>query len=322
MAATFAATNAVVKGTSPTGVDYFIPELWSDEILAAHKANLVMQPLVKSMPFTGSKGDTVYVPLPVRGSASVKAAANAVTLITASDTRFTLTVDQHYEYSRLIEDIVSVQALDSLRQFYTDDAGYALAIQQDTALHNEGAKFAAPDSTPRTAGSNYSKAVIGGDGNTTWSQGGSGNGSALTDAGIRRAIQALDDNDVPDRMRALVIPPVEKRKLLGISRFTEQAFTGESARGNSIRNGLIGDVYGIPVYVSSNCATVEANDSTAYRAALMFQKDAIVMAEQMTPRTQTQPKLEFLADLMVADVLYGVGVPRPENGVALIVPNS
>jgi N4-gp56 family major capsid protein len=322
MAATFAATNAVVKGTSPTGVDYFIPELWSDEVLAAHKANLVMQQLVKVMPFTGQKGDTVRVPIPVRGSATAKAAANAVTLITASDTNFTLTIDQHYEYSRLIEDIVTVQALDSLRQFYTDDAGYALAIQEDTALHSEGAKFAAPDSTPTTAGSAYSKAVIGGDGSTVWSQASSGNGSALTDAGIRRAIQALDDNNVPDRQRALVIPPIEKRKLLGLSRFTEQAFTGEAGGMNSIRNGLVGDIYGIPVFVSTNCATVEANDSTAYRAALLFQKDAVVIAEQITPRTQTQPKLEFLADLFVADVLYGVGTPRPENGVALIVPNS
>jgi hypothetical protein len=127
---------------------------------------------------------------------------------------------------------------------------------------------------------------------------------------------------VPDRQRCLVIPPIEKRKLLGISRFTEQAFTGEQAGSNSIRNGLIGDVYGIPVYVSTNCATVEANDSTQYRACLLFQKDAIVIAEQMGPRTQTQKKLEFLADLFVADVLYGAGTPRPENGVALIVPNS
>lgn len=320
MATTFDATNAVVKGTSPSGVDFFIPELWSDEVLAAHKANLVMQQLVKVMPFTGKKGDTAYVPIPVRGSASAKTATNAVTLITASDTRFTFNVDQHYEYSRLIEDIVSVQALDSLRQFYTDDAGYALAIQEDTALHAEGALFAAPDASPRTAGSDYSKAVIGGDGETVWSDAGSGNGTALTDAGIRRMIQSLDDNNVPDRMRNLVIPPVEKRRLLGISRFTEQSFVGETGSGNSIRNGLVGNVYGIPVYVSTNCATVEGNDSTQYRACLLFQKDAVVIAEQMTPRTQTQNKLEFLADLFVADVLYGTGTPRPENGVAAIVP--
>lgn len=318
MAATFAATNAVVT----TGPANFIPELWSDEVLAAYKANLVMPQLVTTMPFSGKKGDTVHIPKPVRGSASAKSAANAVTLIAGSDSVFDLTINQHYEYSRLIEDIVTVQALDSLRQFYTDDAGYALAIQIDTALHNEGAKFAAPDSTPTTAGSSYSKAVIGGDGSTTWSEAGSGNGSALTDAGIRRAIQALDDNNVPSRMRALVVPPIEKRKLMGIARFTENAFVGENGPGNTIRNGLIGDIYGIPVYVSTQCATEEANDSTAYRACLLFQKEAVVLAEQITPRTQTQYKQEFLADLMTADVLYGVGTMRSEAGVALIVPNS
>jgi len=320
MATTFDAANAVIKGTSPTGVDFFIPELWSDEVLAEHKANTVMQALVKMMPFSGKKGDTVRVPIPVRGSASAKVAANAVTLITASDTNFVLSVDEQFEYSRLIEDIVSVQALDSLRQFYTDDAGYALAIQQDSALHAEGAKFAAPSATPRTAGTDYSEAVIGSDGATAWDPATTGNGTALSDAGIRRAIQYLDDNNVQNRMRALVIPPVEKRKLLGIARFTEQAFTGETGSGNSIRNGLVGDVYGIPVYVSSNVATVESADETAYRACLLFQKDAIVLAEQVAPKTETQRKLEFLADLFVAHILYGTGVPRPENGVAIIVP--
>ena len=318
MAATFAATNAVIT----TDVSNFIPELWSDEVLAAYKANLVMQQLVTTMPFNGKKGDTVHIPRPVRGSGSAKAASNAVTLIVGSDAVFDLSIGTHWEYSRLIEDLVSIQALDSLRQFYTDDAGYALAIKMDSDLHAEGAKFAAPDSTPTTAGSSYSKAVIGGDGSTTWSEAGSGNGTALTDAGIRRAIQALDDNNVPSRMRALVVPPVEKRKLMGIARFTEQAFVGEVAGSNTIRNGLIGDVYGIPVYVSTQVATEEANDSTAYRACLLFQKEAIIQAEQLSPRTQSQYKQEFLADLMTADMVYGLGVMRPEAGVALIVPNS
>jgi hypothetical protein len=40
--------------------------------------------------------------------------------------------------SRLIEDIVEVQALSSLRQFYTEDAGYALAVQVDNDLHAAG----------------------------------------------------------------------------------------------------------------------------------------------------------------------------------------
>ena len=319
MATTFDGTNAVVA----SAVGDFIPELWSDEVIATYKANLVLPQLVTVMPFTGKKGDTVHIPKPTRGSGSAKVAANTVTLIAGASSSFDMTIGTHWEYSRLIEDIVSIQALDSLRQFYTDDAGYALARKVDSDLHALGALFAAGDAAPTVAGTAYSKAFIGGDATTAWNSATTGNGTALTDAGIRQAIQHLDDSDVPSRMRAFVIPPVEKRKLLGIARFTEQAFTGEVGSGNSIRNGLVGDLYGIPVYVSTNVPVVLAADTTTeYRPVLLFQKDAMIHAEQLAPRTQTQYKQEFLADLFTADMLYGNGVPRPEAGVALMVPNA
>lgn len=322
--ATLYAPDTATNPTTVTTAANFIKELWSDEVLAVYKANTVMVPLVQNMPFGGVKGDTVRIPKPSRGSVNAKSAGTGVTINVETAGNFSITIDQHFEYSRLIEDIAKIQALDSMRAFYTDDAGYAHALSLDSALHDEGAKFAAPDATPTTAGSAYSKAVIGGDGVTVWdptASANAGNGTALTDAGIRRAIQALDDNNVPARMRALVVPPVEKRKLLGIDRFTEQSFVGEVGSGNSIRNGLIGDVYGIPVYVSTNVATVTADDTTTdYRAALMFQREAVVLAEQLAPRAQSQYKQEFLADLFTVDTIYGLGVPRPEAGVVLIVP--
>jgi hypothetical protein len=53
---------------------------------------------------------------------------------------------------------------------------------------------------------------------------------------------------------------------------------------------------------------------------LLFQKDAIVMAEQLGVRSQTQYKQEFLANLFTSDTLYGVNVLRPESGLTLVVP--
>ena len=46
----------------------------------------------------------------------------------------------------------------------------------------------------------------------------------------------------------------------------------------------------------------------------------MVLAEQMSVRTQTQYKQEYLADLMTADTLYGVQVLRPETGFLLALP--
>ena len=123
-------TNHVTNTTAAT----FIPELWSDEIVAAYKSNLVLANLVTKMPMKGKKGDTVHIPKPTRGSASAKAAETQVTLIAATESEVVVTIDKHYEYSRLIEDITDVQALSSLRRFYTDDAGYALAQRIDNDL--------------------------------------------------------------------------------------------------------------------------------------------------------------------------------------------
>lgn len=314
--ATLYAPDTATNPTTRTTAANFIKKLWSDEVIAVYKANTVMVPLIQSMPFAGQKGDTVYIPKPSRGSVTAKTAGQGVTINVETAGVFTLTVASHFEYSRLIEDIAKIQALDSMRAFYTDDAGYAHALSLDSAIHTEAAKL----SGTTTAGSSYSGAFIGGDGSTAWVQTGSGNGSALTDAGIRRAIQTLDDNNVPARMRALVVPPVEKRRLLGLSRFTEQAFVGESGSSNSIRNGLIGDIYGIPVYVSTNVPTVDSSDCTSYRPCLLLQREAMVVAEQLAPRAQSQYKQEFLADLFTVDTIYGLGTPRPEAGVVLMVP--
>ncbi len=318
--ATLFAPDSLTNQTDTTTAANFIKELWSDEVLAVYKANTVLVPLVQAMPFANQKGDSVHIPKPSRGAVKAKAAGTGVTIIVETAGVFNLVIDQHFEYSRIIEDIASIQALDSMRAFYTNDAGYAHALSLDTAVTTEGKVFAGSDATPTTAGTNYSKAVIGGDGNTVWVQTTSGNGTALSDAGIRQVIQDLDDSNVPSRQRVLVVPPVEKRKLLGLARFTEQAFTGEAGPGNSIRTGLIGDIYGVPVYVSTNIASVDSSDCTTYRACLFFQKEAVVIAEQLAPRAQSQYKLEFLADLMTVDTIYGIGTPRPEAGTVLFVP--
>jgi hypothetical protein len=315
---TLYAPDTATNPTTVTTAANFIKELWSDEVIAVYKANTVMVPLVQSMPFSGQKGDTVHIPKPTRGSLTAKSAGTGVTINVETAGVYNMSIDQHFEYSRLIEDIAKIQALDSMRSFYTDDAGYAHALSLDSALHTQAAKLTGTT----TAGTTYSGAFIGGDAATAWVQTGSGNGSALTDAGIRRAIQRLDDNNVPGRMRSLIVPPVEKRRLLGLSRFTEQAFVGEEGSSNSIRNGLIGDIYGIPVYVSTNVPTVDSSDCTSYRPCLLMQREAMVLAEQLAPRSQSQYKQEFLADLFTVDTIYGLGIPRPEAGVVLMVPAS
>ena len=53
-----------------TNADKFIPEIWSDEIIAAYKKNLVMANLVNKMSMRGKKGDLLHIPKPTRGALS------------------------------------------------------------------------------------------------------------------------------------------------------------------------------------------------------------------------------------------------------------
>jgi len=308
-------TPAVTVTTAAT----FIPEIWSDEIVASYKKNLVLANAVMKMSFKGKKGDTVHVPAPTRGSASAKAASTAVTLIAATETEVTISINKHYEYSRLIEDIVEAQALNSLRNFYTSDAGYALAKQVDTDLVQLGRSFNGGAGTNVYATGSF----IGGDGTSAYVAA-SNNETALTDVAIRRTIQRLDDNDTPMDNRFFLIPPSSRNTLMGLSRYTEQAFVGN---GNAIRNGEIGQLYGIPVYTSSNCDTTSG--SAAARVCLMGHRDAMVLVEQVAVRSQVQYKQEYLATLYTADTLYGVanlraaastGAALSASAFALIVP--
>jgi N4-gp56 family major capsid protein len=303
-------TPQVTNTTAAT----FIPEIWSDEIIAAYKKNLVMANLVMKMNFKGKKGDAVHIPAPTRGNASLKASSTAVTLIADTESEVVVNINRHFEYSRFIEDITEAQALASLRQFYTSDAGYALARAVDTDLIQLGR------SSNGGAGTNvYANAFIGGDG-TTGYVAGSNNQSALTDAAIRRTIQRLDDNDTPMDQRFFIIPPSSRNTLMGLARYTEQAFVGDAGNSNTIRNGEIGNLYGIPVFTTSNADT--ASGSAGARICLMGHRDSMVLVEQIGIRSQTQYKQDYLATLFTSDTLYGVAALRNAASVGAAKSSS
>ena len=315
--------------TALTEAATFVPEIWSDEIIAAYQKNLKMAPLVKRLAMTGKKGDVIHIPKPTRGDANAKAADTAVTIIANTESELTVTINRHFEYSRLIEDIVEVQALSSLRQFYTEDAGYALAVQVDTDLHSAGTGFGNGGAivySGSVAPTDYQHTGCFFNDNGTTTQYTDDTlvaGDEFTDAFFRDMIQKLDDNNVPMENRNLIIPPATRNAIMGIDRYVSSDFVS----GQSVNSGLIGNLYGVDVYVSANCATIEAAaDNTAgtvdTRAALLFHNEAIVMAEQMSVRSQTQYKQEYLSTLYTADTLYGVQVYRPEAGFVLAVPSA
>jgi len=300
-----------------TNAATFVPEIWSDEVIAAYQKNLVLANLVRKMSFKGKKGDTLHIPKPTRGTATLKAANTAVTIQADTESEVQVLINRHFEYSRFIEDIVEVQALASLRSFYTEDAGYALAKQVDDDLIAQGKSFGDGDASDWVHSNAYF--IDASTGLTAYALDTVTTSDLFTDAGFRKLIQLMDDADVPMDGRKFAIPPSLRNAIMGIDRYNSSDFVD----GRGVNNGQIGKLYGIDIYVSSNMPTIEtAGDNTAgdaIKAALLFHTDTMVLAEQLGVRSQTQYKQDYLSTLYTADTLFGTKVVRPEAGFVLAV---
>ena len=311
---TFPATGGFVDNTSAAT---FVPEIWSDEIRAAYEKNLILANLVKKMTISGKKGDTIHVPAPIRGAAYAKAENTAVTVQNDTESEVQIVIDKHYEYSRIIEDITEVQALASLRNFYTGDAGYALARQIDNDLFALGKSLGDGDGSAWVNSAVYYNDAS--TGLTAYAVDTVAAADVFTDAAFRALIQKQDDADVPMDNRAFVIPPSLRNAIMGIDRYVSSDFVG----GQVVQNGKIGNLYGIDVFVTSNCPVIEtaaANSAGGdVKAAMLIHQDTMILAEQVGVRSQTQYKQEFLGTLYTADTLYGVKAYRPDSGFVLAV---
>lgn len=317
--AAFPATPQVSSIPGPGGntgtAATFIPQIWSDEVIAEYEKSLVLANLVKKMSMKGKKGDVIHIPSPIRGNASVKASATSVTLLADVENELIINIDQHWEYSRMIEDITEVQALASLRRFYTSDAGYALARQADSSLFTLGTQLGDGNGTSWVHSQSIMPAAAGAEGSTPYVATGVPATSVFTDGTFRNALQILDDNDVPMTGRFFVIPPSLCNSIRGIDRYNSTDFVNNKGTVS----GKIGELYGVDIYTSTNVPIVRA--ATGERGALLAHKDAYVLAEQVGVRSQTQYKQEFLSTLYTADRLFGRACYRPESGVNVVVNN-
>lgn len=335
--------------TTTTVADKWIPEQWEDNIIATYRGMAVMRNLVEVNQHAKGKGDTIHRPNPSRGTASAKAASTAVTFTADTANEITFNINKHYYHARFYERIATYLALNGMMGFYTKDAGQALAERVDAELH----KVMATMQGGSIAGATnlFEKGVIGGDGSTNFSGASSGNATALTDVGLRRAIQTLEDSNVSLMESALIVPPVVSNNLRGISRYTEQAFVGN---GDAIKTGIVARLYGIDIYQSSLCPWIHCNSvtntqsvtfssaaptgsyvdeygftvdwatstptDTKYRACALVHKDAIALYEAGKINVREEYQATYIGTAVVSDAIFGCGEVRDYGGISIIVP--
>lgn len=273
-----------------TAANVFRPNIWSKEVLMFVKSNLVLLPLVKHYDAdVKSGGQTLEIPNVSTITANLKAQNTVVTLNYNTETKTTVTLNKHYESSFLVEDIAKVQAMTDLRSDYTQAAAYAIAEKVDYTLASE----------MTTAWKTASQTV-------------GAYGSAITDDEILAVNRYLDDAKAPQTERSLVVTPKGKAEMLAIDKYIRYDAIGVGGTENSIRNGQIGEIYGVKVYMSQNLVVLDT--ATDEHNHLFFHKEAFAVAMQMEPRTQATYEQQYLGWLVTVDVLFGCANLRTNFG--------
>lgn len=290
----------------------WIPETWLPEMRGFRDKNMVMAPLVKNIPFVGEVGDTVHIPDLSRlavGDAS-EGGTNASSVVTEGEFNGVITRHRYSQFQ--VPDRVRLQSKYGMTDAYTMSAGRVIAEDLDSHIFS------------LESGMQGGVRRIGGDGATAWdgsANTNAGNGTHITDIGLRQAILDLDLALVPQDGRASAWNPRGKNQFLGINRFVEYQSIG--AGNMPIRTGLFGEIFGLAVHVTTQTPTVTADDTTTlYDANMIFHQDAIVLAMQMDIRAQSDYVLQNLSWLVVVDYIGQAFEFRDDHAVSIVTPRT
>lgn len=246
-------------------------------------------------------GDTLYTPNFTEMAATAKTNGQAVTLVSPTETKIDLVVDQWFEVSFVIEDKEAAQVKQSysVMSTYSSNAAYSLMKKIEVAIAGLFSGFS------QTVGASTTN---------------------IADSEILAAIAILETNDVDmDGVAFFMHPNTFYRQVQNIDKF--------SLAVNSPVNDPTGkkptySLYGYPVFVSTNVPYVS---STNGRRNLLAHKDAIHFATASLGvgskggmvgsagiRVQSTYLQEYLGTLTTADILYGVIENRDTAAVVLL----
>jgi hypothetical protein len=269
----------------------FSPDIWSKNVLVKQEANLVFAKLVNREYERDAKvGKQVLISSISDLTVRDKTINTAITYETVAETQIPIPLNV-WDYAAIgIEDIVNVQSHINLRSEYEKKIAYALSKSVDTKL---------------------SQGVAG------WTKTLGTLGTPFTDQDLRDAVQYLDDNNVSESGRALVISPAEKNDKLGLEKWTSILYRGDNTRnggGTQVNNGKIGDdIYGLTPYMTTNIfkpAAGQANNA-------VFHKDAYALVMQRAPKMHLFYDIDFFTWKVASEEILGHAELRDDHGVWL-----
>lgn len=252
-------------------------------------AEAIMPPLVSDWSSMAGPGmDRVKIPRFSNFTVNTKSENVAVDAQVNAFSTDDLIMDKHKVVQWLLEDIANLQSKVAVTQAYIQQSAKDLAAEMDQTILDAleaGASAAAPDH--RIA---YTDGV----------------NNDIEKADILNARKLLNIAKVPMADRAMVISPAQEAFLLAIGEFVKVNESGSEA---SLRNGLIGKLFGFDCYVSPLAEDLKS---------MFFHKSALAFARQLAPRYKTQDDLANLGVRHSVDHIYGCKVLDSGKRIVLV----
>jgi len=312
----------------------FIPSVWSSKLNVKFYAattfgdvsNTNWEGDIKSM------GDKVIINNIPNISINAYKVGMGLTYEIPAPSTIELQVDQGYYFGVNVNDVMEYQAQPNLMDMFTTDAANQMKIQVDRECLNAVVTGCDPANVGATAGKISASYNFG----TDLAPVALVSGPAGTPAGSLNILQtitamasALDEQNVPETDRFLILTPVERNMLMS-SNLAQAQFMGDST--SIVRNGKIGRIDRFDVYVSNllpkaapgfsygdatlgNPPTVVTN-ALKRHALFAGHKSAWTFASQIN-KVESIPNPSDFGQLVRGLVVYGRKTVKPE-GVVLV----
>lgn len=278
-------------------VTNFVPDLWTARLLVSLRKNQVAGSLV-NREYEGEikrQGDSVKITSINDVTIGTYTAHTDITVEDIDDATRSLVIDQAKYFAVELDDIEKAQAVNggaALAQA-VDNAAYQLKDTVDSFL------LAAMNTAIQGSANDLGTVAI----HTT--------ARNLYDTFVDLAV-ALDEDNVPDQGRFVVVSPALHGRLLKLDEFIS---AGDQAGAESRANGRVGEVAGLSVYKSNNLPAVTDVAATGGLAIAGY-RGATTFAEQIVSVEAARMEKRF-ADMVKGLHVYGAKVVRP-TGLAVV----
>jgi hypothetical protein len=331
-------TTGSTFNTSPAASGTFIPTLWSSKLNVKFYATSVFADICNRNweGEIGNIGDKITINnIPSLTIADYVVGGN-LTYQAPTPNIIELLVDKGKSFAFAVSDVLEYQSKPDLMSMFTQDAAEQMRMAVDATCIYNTIQNATAKNQGANAGIKSNQLQFGTDAVPI-------SLTATVNTSLDLILQmaaALDEYNVPDGDRFLVIDPLTRMRLMN-SDLKQVQITGDAT--SPIRNGKIGKIDRFDVYLSNQLPTGPAGVATTgnwvsagaptpetswtvtgtgvvRRAIFAGHRSAISFASQMTKTEQLRNPNDF-GDLVRGLNIYGYKVTKPEALVLAKVAN-